>query len=73
MSGAGSASRYVAIISYMNGHTNPSIILSLITTALDGFSSMFTISGPNIQWNYASLPSSTWFVTMKFIPLIGKI
>ena len=73
MSGAGSDSRYAAIISYMSGHTFPSIILPLITTALDGYSTMFTINGGQIQWNYTALPNSSWPVYMKFIPLIGKI
>lgn len=68
MSGAGSFGRYVAIVSLLEGHIF-TIITTLLNVPIDSYSTMFTINGTSLQWNYTTLPQSSWFVAVRITPL----
>ena len=70
--GAGSASKYVAIISW-NGTSVVANALTLIGIALDAYSSMFTLNNGSIQWNYSSLSLNTWTVNFHITPLVAGL
>jgi hypothetical protein len=65
-SGAGSGSLYFAFY-----NTSSGALSNIFSTQADGFSVMFTITGGRLTWNYRSLPSSSWVVSYRVIPIIS--
>ena len=65
-SGAGSGSYFFAFY-----NTSSGALSNVFSTSADGFSFMFTITGGRLTWNYGSLPTSTWTVNYRVIPIIS--
>jgi len=64
--GAGTGSLYFAFY-----NTSSGALSNIFSTQADGFSVMFTITGGRLTWNYRSLPSSSWVVNYRVIPIIS--